>query len=107
MTYLVYIAGALATVVVALVSGFSAYLLGRRRASGHVETSEAADLWRASEEIRQELRDEVVTLRKRVEELQAENRDLRAELDSMKEELGRCTQLLNRYERRRRPSSGG
>lgn len=107
MTSLIYIAGALATIIVALVSGFSAYLLGRRRASGHVETSEAADLWRASEEIRQELRDEVVALRSRVEELQTKNRELQAELDGMKEELARCTQLLNRYERRRRPSSGG
>jgi uncharacterized protein HemX len=47
----------------AILTAAVAWLLGRRQNSGQVDTSDAATLWTASEQMRKELRAEVVMLR--------------------------------------------
>lgn len=44
-------------------AGVGTWLVARRQTSGQIGTSDAAVLWRASEEMRTELRAEVVALR--------------------------------------------
>lgn len=43
--------------------GAIAWLIARRQTSGKIDTSDAATLWAASEELRKELREEVLMLR--------------------------------------------
>lgn len=50
------------------VTGLVGYLGIRRVNSGSIKTSEAEDLWKESQLIRKELRDEVTKLRKELEE---------------------------------------
>ena len=61
----------------AVVGGLTTYLLGKRRASGNIETSEASALWKESQEMRRELREELVALRGTVEEQDREIQRLR------------------------------
>lgn len=66
------IAGAVALVVAALVTGVFAWRTARRLNSGTVEVSPAAELWKASNDLRKDLRDEAVRLADRCKELQGE-----------------------------------
>lgn len=56
-------------------AGLAGYLGIRRVNSGSIKTSEAQDLWRESQLIRKELRDEVTKLRKELEECYAKCRE--------------------------------
>lgn len=56
--------------LVALSSSLAGYLVVRRTSSGRIATSEAKTLWDASEQIRLELRQEVLTLRQQVAHLE-------------------------------------
>lgn len=63
--YLFGFAGVLATAAVT-------YLVARRQHSGSIRTTEAATLWAESAAMRKELHDEVVGLRKRIDDLENE-----------------------------------
>jgi len=67
-------------VLTALIAAVGGYVVARRRNSGTVRTSEAATLWAESNQMRQELREEVVHLRQECESLRAEVIRLRAEV---------------------------
>lgn len=56
------VAAALSFLGVAVTAAVTWYL-GRRKSSGLINTTEAADLWEAAEEIRRELREEVKDLK--------------------------------------------
>lgn len=59
---------AVASVLVALVSGIVTWLVSRRAKSGKIDTSEAVTLWDEGTVMRRELRDEVESLRKQLAE---------------------------------------
>jgi hypothetical protein len=52
-----------------IAGGLVTYLVARRQSSGKIETSDAATLWKASETIRLEMRQELVAMREQVAEL--------------------------------------
>lgn len=62
------------------------WLIARRTTSGTVNTSEAETLWAQSQQMREELRLEVVTLRSDVAVLQREAAGLRRQLSKIREE---------------------
>ena len=64
------------------------YVVARRRSSGRIATSEAADLWQASESIRHDLTEDVRALRQEVASLRSENIALRAELSAIRTRMG-------------------
>jgi hypothetical protein len=72
--------------VVALVAALAApvvtYLVAARRFSGKIETTEAADLWKESRDIRKWSRDRIELLESRVQYLEEENEELRRRLDA-------------------------
>lgn len=66
------------------------WLVVKRRASGKIRTSEAADLWKESQAIRQELRteqqglkQEIVDLKKEVVDCHAESAQIKARLAAL------------------------
>lgn len=74
--------------LIGTLTGVSAtYVVARRRTSGRIGTSEAADLWKASESIRHDLTTEVGSLRTEVAGLRAENHRLSDELDMIRRRL--------------------
>lgn len=60
-----------------IVASGGTYLIARRKASGRVDTTEAAVLWKQSQAMRKELRDEVVDLKEQLREARAEIVELR------------------------------
>jgi hypothetical protein len=78
------VAGAAATVT----AGLIAYLTGKRITSGHVGTSDAATLWKASEQIRAELRAQVVDQRQEIADLRGRVVHLEAEVERLRREVG-------------------
>lgn len=63
------------------------YLVARRHSSGQIGTSDAATLWKESQEMRKELRDEVLLLRTDVSGLREEIRSLKQEIDRLRQRL--------------------
>lgn len=86
-----------------LITGTSGYLIARRNTSGNVATSDAAKLWDESNAMRQELRNEVVELRGKVDNFDGQMTVLKeqnAELRGKHEECQRNEALLrDRLER--------
>lgn len=72
----------LAALVGTLAGVAATYLLGSRKASGRIRTSEAEVLWEASESIRHDLTAEVTALRAEVTALRTELAQLRARLEA-------------------------
>jgi predicted RNase H-like nuclease (RuvC/YqgF family) len=79
------------------------YAAVRRQRSGHVSSSEAADLWRESGEIRRELRTEINQVYERVRGLTAENEELRREVSVLRTEnetlRAQCTECIQALQR--------
>lgn len=69
-------------IVGVFVSGGVTYLIARRKNSGSISTSDAADLWRESNELRQEYR-------KRAESLEEQLKEVNSKLQAVMEELGK------------------
>jgi biopolymer transport protein ExbB/TolQ len=95
--------GALAVIVVSLISGYVTWLVARRTTSGKIDTSEAAKLWDEGTAMRLELRDEVAALKTQLHEavvavtgLNREIQASRAETEASREET-----RLSRAETRR------
>lgn len=85
--------GAIALVLVAIVSAISAWLIARRSKSGHIDTTEAATLWDEGTKMRGELREQVTLLRTQlgeamvaVTELNREIKASRSETEAAREE---------------------
>lgn len=78
----------LAALIGTLAGVAATYIVARRRSSGRIATSEAADLWQASESIRHDLSEDVKTLRLEVASLRAENIALRAEMALIRARMG-------------------
>lgn len=81
----------------AVVTGGFGYLIARRNTSGRVNTTDAAKLWDESNAMRQELRDEVVALRGKVDNFEGQVavlNTLNAELRGKHEECQRNEALL-------------
>lgn len=57
-------------ILVALVNAVGIFLVSRRTKSGSIRTSEAEILWKQSQDMREELRQENLRLRKRIEQLE-------------------------------------
>lgn len=75
--------------IIALVAALAApvvtYIVAARRFSGKIETTEAADLWKESRDIRKWSKERIESLEARVAHLEEENTDLRAKLgDTLK-----------------------
>lgn len=71
------------------------YVVARRRLSGRIGTSEAADLWAASESIRHDLSAEVSSLRAEVVSLRAEVATLRSQNIQLSTDLAHLGQRRN------------
>lgn len=78
----------LAALVGTLAGVAATYIVAKRRSSGRIATSEAADLWQASESIRHDLTEDLKALRLEVVSLRAENVALRAELAQIRTRMG-------------------
>lgn len=78
----------LAALVGTLAGVAATYVVAQRRSSGRIATSEAADLWQASESIRHDLTEDLKSLRLEVVSLRAENVALRAELAQIRTRMG-------------------
>lgn len=78
----------LAALIGSLAGLATTYVVAKRRSSGRIATSEAADLWKASESIRHDLTQDVKALRVEVASLRAENVALRAELAAIRQKMG-------------------
>lgn len=76
----IYIAAALGCLITAI----GAYAIARRTTSGKIGTSDAAQLWLESGNLRRELRDEVVALRLEVIYLKKQIRELERELEELR-----------------------
>lgn len=81
------VAIALAGVFVALVTGAGTYFVARRTSSGDIDTSSAAELWQESQNMRRDLRDEVVALRAQIGVLEKDRLDLRESVGVMKAKI--------------------
>jgi peptidoglycan hydrolase CwlO-like protein len=75
------------TVVAAALATLGTYMVARRRTSGQIATSDAATLWKESQQMRKELRDEVLVLRVEVLGLRTEIKELKAEIHRLNERL--------------------
>lgn len=67
-------------IIVAIISGLTAYMIARRKGSGSIRTSEAGDLWAEAQAIRkdlrtdnQEMRELISTLRDRLNKLEQQH----------------------------------
>lgn len=85
---------ALIAVLAALAGSVFTYVRYRRRESGKIATSEAADLWRESTALRKELYGQVRRMRKDLDEMRIEYADLQAELAQVQAEYADCTRRL-------------
>jgi sensor domain CHASE-containing protein len=75
---------------VAAVSGaIVTWMVSRRRNSGNINTSEAETLWSEGQEMRKELRGEVLTLRKELAALHLEAAGLRQDMLELRAETER------------------
>lgn len=68
--------------IAALAAPIATYIVAARRFSGKVETTEAADLWKESRDIRKWSRERIEQLERRVTHLEEENEELRERLDA-------------------------
>lgn len=68
-------------VIAAVAAPLGAYLVAARRFSGRIESSDAKELWAESRSIRDWSQGRIASLEARVATLEAENRDLRAQLE--------------------------
>lgn len=89
-------------IATSLVSGILVYLASRRRNSGKVATSDAADLWAESNAMRKELRDEVASLRvereKQADRIRELEIDKEKQADEMRELKNRVRDLEHEAE---------
>jgi hypothetical protein len=95
--------GALAVVLVALVTGFVTWRASSRAKSGKIDTSEAATLWDEGTKMRLELRNEVTTLKAQLTEAITAITDLNREIKASRSETERAREetRLSRAETRR------
>lgn len=82
-----------------VLAGVGAYLAMARRLSGRIDTTEAADLWRAATEIREEMRSEIQECRQRIDELERLNNELRQRNEHLSRRLEEALQRLPLSER--------
>jgi len=74
-------------VMTCLIGTTGGYLVARRTTKGSVGTSEAATIWEAAEKIRQELRADVVSLRRECAELRERETDLQRQISTLRSEM--------------------
>lgn len=89
------IIAAIIGISVAAASAVSAYAIARRRMGGRIDTTDAATLWKESQDMRRELRDELVSAREEVEHLRSELGACRKELENLREEVAHLHAMLN------------
>jgi hypothetical protein len=71
--------------LIGTLAGVSAtYVLTQRRLSGKIDSSEAKDLWQASESIRRDLTEEIKSLRAEIATMRAQNVALQGEVRSLR-----------------------
>lgn len=87
-------------VVAALLAPLATYLVARRQRSGRVITTEAAQLWTESTQMRKELRDHVARLEERVSEQEIRIKELERERALCLERLGTLEAELAAIRRR-------
>lgn len=66
------------------VSGIVTYFIARRNSSGSISTSDAASLWKESNDLRKEYRDRAELLEKRLEEVNTKLQSVMEELGTLK-----------------------
>ena len=86
----------LAGVIIAALGALATYLVARREHSGKVATSNAADLWGASQTLLVDQRSEIVSLRSDNTTYRTENDRLRTENDRLRKEITRLGDLKER-----------
>lgn len=81
------ILAALLAVAAAMAAAVGTYLVARRQTSGRIDTSDAKTLWEESQQMRAELRAEVLTLRAEASRLRAEVGHLNLEIQGLRDEI--------------------
>lgn len=69
-------------IITSAITGAVTYLIAKRGTSGSISTSDAASLWKESNDLRQEYR-------KRAEDLEQQLRDVNTKLQEVMDELGK------------------
>lgn len=89
-----YILPALVGSLVGIGGLISAYLTARRTTSGNVTTSNASEIWRENQQLRDflksqvtELSSKVLAIQEREEECKKENAELREKIDKLEHEM--------------------
>lgn len=67
-----------------VVSGLITYFIARRNNSGSISTSDAASLWKESNDLRKEYRERAELLEQRLEEVNTKLQDVMEELSTLK-----------------------
>lgn len=82
----------IAAILGPLIAAIGGYMIAKRTTSGSIDTTDAATLWKESQAMRQELRDEVVALRKKADTneleivaLKKENAELKKRVATLEE----------------------
>lgn len=88
------LAGAIAAVVVAVITATGSWLLARRTNSGTIDTTQAATLWEESRAMRAELRDQVARLHAEADNAQAAATRLEAEVGALRREVAQLRKEL-------------
>lgn len=85
--FLTIILPVLGGIICAFIGALGTYLAVKRKNSGLIETSEAADLWNESAAIRKELREENATLRERVRNLEQDMAKRDRQIEKLNERI--------------------
>lgn len=67
-----------------VVSGFATYLIARRNSSGNISTSDAASLWKESNQLRAEYKERAEKLEARLQEVNDQLSEVMTQLQGMK-----------------------
>lgn len=78
---------ALLAIATAVAAAVSTYLVAWRRTSGRIDTSDAKTLWEESQQMRSELRAEVITLRAEAVTLRSEVARLNTVIAQLRDEV--------------------
>lgn len=85
-------------IAVAVIAALGTYLVARRKSSGQIATSEASTLWSQAQEMRKELRDEIVKLRTDLTTEQGENADCRKQLNKLRVDMNQTKAKVRKLE---------
>lgn len=89
---------ALTAAIGGLLASVISWLIAKRQTSGSISTSDASTLWSSAEQIRKELKQEVIERREENKELREENDKLKNKLDDLQDRLSVAESEIRRLQ---------